>query len=138
MQEVSKIRDAVLDHTLTDKNDKLNALKKTADEIFSPAATMKLALLAKMWYYDALYESCKARIVAEPLPHVSSQLWKNPTLATGATCTPPCLHVIGLTRDTRATGLVTEVLVMLPAATVIAIDDLQPPQVCHGFPPPAT
>jgi hypothetical protein len=35
------------------------------------------------------------------------------------------------------TGLVTEVLVMLPAATVIAIHDLQPPQVRRTFPPPA-
>jgi hypothetical protein len=91
VQEVSKIRDAVLEHTLTDKNDKLTALKKVADEIFVPAATMKLALVSKVWGYDALYESCKARIVAEPLPHMSSSLWKNPMLASGPMSASECL-----------------------------------------------
>jgi hypothetical protein len=30
-------------------------LKKAADDIFVPPATMKLALLGKVWGYDALY-----------------------------------------------------------------------------------
>jgi hypothetical protein len=79
-QEVIRMRDAVLDYSLNEKNDKLASLKKVADDIFVPNSTMKLSLLGKAWGYDALYESCKARIVADPLPHVSSQLWKSPSL----------------------------------------------------------
>jgi hypothetical protein len=33
----------------------LTNLKKAADDIFVPSATMKLALLGKVWAYDALY-----------------------------------------------------------------------------------
>ncbi len=70
-------------YSLNDKNDKLSALKKVADEIFVPAATMKLALLGKVWGYDALYESCKARIIADPLAHASSPVWKSQVLTAG-------------------------------------------------------
>jgi hypothetical protein len=105
-QEVNRIRDSVVEHSLDEKKERLGALKKAADEIFTPAATMKLALLSKVWGYDALYESCKARIIADPVPHCSSPLWKSPVLDN---------------------GLSKEVLVTLPAHTVIAIDALQPP-----------
>jgi hypothetical protein len=71
VQEVSKIRDAVLDHTLTDKNDKLSALKKTADEIFSPVATMKLALLAKVWCYLTPHTSHLTPHTSHLTPHTS-------------------------------------------------------------------
>ena len=99
-------------YSVNDKNDKLTALKKAADEIFVPAATMKLALLGKVWGYDALYESCRVRIIADPLSHASSPMWKSPLLIAGTTsarvrsvthltwqsqalrrkCLPRCLH----------------------------------------------
>ena len=58
------MREVLLEYSLNDKNDKLAVLKKAADEIFVPAATMKLALLGKVWGYDTLYESCRVRIIA--------------------------------------------------------------------------
>ena len=62
-----------------------------------------------MWGYDALYESCKTRIISDPLPHCASPLWKSALLDN---------------------SLAKEMLVALPAETVIAIDALQPP-ACH-------
>jgi hypothetical protein len=84
-QEVSKVREVLLEYSLNDKNDKLAVLKKAADEIFVPAATMKLALLGKVWGYDTLYESCRVRIIADPLSHASSPLWKSQLLIAGIT-----------------------------------------------------
>jgi hypothetical protein len=114
-------------YSVNDKNDKLAALKKAADEIFVPAATMKLALLGKVWGYDALYESCRVRIIADPLPHASSPLWKSPLLIAGI------YHVnaraFSRALDVAIAGLTTEVLAALPAPTVIAMDELQQPQV---------
>jgi hypothetical protein len=54
IQEVNRIRDSVVEHSLVDKKDKLSALKKAADEIFAPAATMKLALLGKVRDCDGM------------------------------------------------------------------------------------
>ena len=131
IQEVTKMRDAVLEHTLNDKSEKLTVLKKAADDIFAPAATLKLALLGKLWGYDALYDSCKARIIADPMPHALSPLWKSPLLCAGVrrcSSSPPSSSSSSRSRDPLP-GLITEVLVALPARTVIDISELQPPQV---------
>ena len=88
---------------------------------------MKLALIAKVWGYDALYDSCKARIIADPLSHVSSPLWKSQVLTAGV---PELRAFISPVIDVLTLGLTTEVLVALPAQTVIAIDDMKQPQVC--------
>ena len=102
IQEVTKMRDAVLEHTLNDKSEKLSVLKKAADDIFAPAATLKLALLGKLWGYDALYDSCKARIIADPMPHASSPLWKSPLLCAGVrrcSSSPPSFPSSSRSRD---------------------------------------
>ena len=102
IQEVTKMRDAVLEHTLNDKSEKLSVLKKAADDIFAPAATLKLALLGKLWGYDALYDSCKARIIADPMPHAPSPLWKSALLCAGArrcSSSPPSSSSSSRSRD---------------------------------------
>ncbi len=87
---------------------------------------MKLALIAKVWCYDALYDSCKARIIADPLSHVSSPLWKSQVLNAGV---PELRTFFFPVIDMLTLGLTTEVLVALPAHTVIAIDEMKLPQV---------
>jgi hypothetical protein len=76
------------------------------------------------------YESCKTRIIADPMPHVSSPLWKSALFCPGRGNYFGCFRrfFFAVVKYLVA-GLVTEVLVAVPAQTVIAINELQPPQV---------
>jgi hypothetical protein len=136
-------------YSLNDKNDKLAALKKVADEIFVPAATVKLALLGKVWgcnaqtsrithhtHHTSHITRCGVTTLCTRAARRASSptLWRTRRRPCGtAACwqqvSMRCARHGARAADVPTAGLTTEVLVALPATTVIAIDDLRQPQV---------